>query len=68
SFIPGIWMKYRLIYISEDGNAMLVTSKKMKYLWIMSRLPQVPEETYASLVAKASEFGFDVSLLEKVPQ
>lgn len=68
SFIPGVWMKYRLIYISEDGNAMLITSKKMKYLWILSRLPQVPEETYASLVAKASEFGFDVSLLEKVQQ
>lgn len=68
SFIPGVWMKYRLIHISDDGNAMLVTSTKMKYLWIMSRLPKVSEETYTSLVAKASEFGFDVSLLEKVPQ
>ncbi|MCX7775731.1 MAG: DUF1295 domain-containing protein [Rectinemataceae bacterium] len=68
SFIPGVWMRYRVIHLTEDRSAMLVTSSRKRYLWIMSRQAEIPEETYQELVAKAASFGFDTRLLERVPQ
>lgn len=68
SFIPFIWMDYRLIYLSEDYRFMLVGSKSMDLLWLLST-EQIPtEEEYTTLVNKAVELGYDVSLLERVPQ
>lgn len=68
SFIPLIWMDYRLIYLSEDYRFMLVGSNSMDLLWLLST-EQIPtEEEYTALVNKAVELGYDVSLLERVPQ
>lgn len=68
SFIPGIWMQYRVVYLSPDRTSMLVTSSKMRYLWIMSRNADLPEEEYNALLAKAAGFGFDTRAVQKVLQ
>ncbi|MEN6491294.1 MAG: DUF1295 domain-containing protein [Rectinema sp.] len=68
SFLPGIWMKYRAIHMSSDRQSMLVTSSKMKYLWIMSRNADLPEEEYQTLLSTAASLGFDTRAVEKVPQ
>lgn len=61
-------MDYRLIYLSEDYRFMLVGSNSMDLLWLLST-EQIPtEEEYTALVNKAVELGYDVSLLERVPQ
>ncbi len=68
SFIPGIWMKYRVIHISADRRSMIVTSSKMKYLWIMSRNANLAEEEYQALLAVAAHFGFDTRAVQRVRQ
>jgi lipocalin len=68
SFIPFIWMKYRLIYMSEDYRFMLVGSSSMDLLWLMSREARPSEADYLSLVGKATALGYDVSKLERVSQ
>lgn len=67
-FVPGIWMKYRAIHLSSDRRSMLVTSTKMKYLWIMSRNPELPEDQYQSLLAVAASLGFDTRAVQRVRQ
>jgi len=68
SFIPFIWMAYRLVFMSEDYRFMLVTSSAKKYLWLMSREPVPAPGEYEALVSKAGQLGFDTGLLERVPQ
>ncbi len=68
SFLPLIWADYRLIYMSEDNRFMLVTSKTMDMLWLMSRESNPPAEAYDKLVARASGLGFDTGRLERVLQ
>jgi len=46
----------------------LVGSSSENYLWILSRTPFLPDEIYNMLTSKASERGYDVGRLYKVPQ
>ena len=46
----------------------LVGSSSENYLWILSRTSSLPDEIYNSLVTKARNRGYNVSLLYKVPQ
>ncbi len=52
----------------ENYSYVLVGSSSPNYLWIMSRTPQMSEETYNYLVGKAKELGYNIKNLEKVPQ
>jgi len=68
SFLPMVWLQYRLIYMEADYRFMLVTGSSRNYLWLMGR-EQVPApEDYAKLVERAAAMGFDVSRLERVRQ
>lgn len=68
SFIPFVWMKYRLIYMSDDFRFMLVGSSSMDYLWLMSREARPTDAEYHALVAKAASLGYEASRLERVSQ
>jgi apolipoprotein D and lipocalin family protein len=68
SFIPFVWIKYRLVYMSADSRFMLVTSASKDLLWLMSRVAVPAQADYDALVAKASSLGFDVTRLERVLQ
>jgi len=67
SFLPLVWMDYRLIYMEENYRFMLVTGSSRKYLWLMGRERKPSQEDYARLVEKAAGMGFNVSHLERVP-
>ena len=68
SFLPLVWLDYRLIYMDEGYRFMLVTGSTRNYLWLMGRDPKPGPEDYARLVARAAAMGFEVSRLERVPQ
>lgn len=68
SFLPFIWMKYRLVHMSRDRRTMIVTSSTRRYLWLMSRERILPDKEYKALVWKAKDLGFNTSLLVKVDQ
>ncbi len=68
SFLPLVWLQYRLIYLEEDYRFMLVTGSSRNYLWLMGRDKAPAPEDYARLVQRAAGLGFDVSRLERVRQ
>lgn len=46
----------------------MIGSSSPKYLWILSRTPQMPAQTYNMLINKAKERGYDLSKLIVVEQ
>ena len=53
--------KYWIIDLAEDYSYALVGSPSRKYLWILSRSPQMDKKTYRYLLSLARSKGFDTS-------
>jgi apolipoprotein D and lipocalin family protein len=68
SFFWIFYADYLILELDADYQYVLIGSSSDKYLWILAREPQLDEETYTMLVAKARERGYDVSKLQRVPQ
>lgn len=63
SFLPLVWGDYQIIELAPDYSYALVGEPGRKYLWILSRTPQLDDGTYRKLTAAAASQGFDVSRL-----
>lgn len=63
SFLPFVWGDYQIMELAPDYSYALVGEPDRKYLWILSRSPQLDEETYTKLKDAAAAQGFDVSRL-----
>ena len=67
-FIWPFKAPFLIIYLDENYQATAIATDNRKYLWIMSRTPQMPEHLYNDIVAMAAEQGFAVDKIVKVPQ
>ncbi|MEQ1582034.1 MAG: lipocalin family protein [Steroidobacteraceae bacterium] len=67
-FIWPIKAEYLILDLAPDYSTTIIGRNKRDYLWIMARTPLLPDEQYAALVRKAEGFGYDASLIRKVPQ
>jgi apolipoprotein D and lipocalin family protein len=54
---------YWILKIDDDYTTVLVGEPSRKYLWILSRTPQISPATYQAYVAEAQRQGFDTSQL-----
>lgn len=68
SFFGPFYSDYRVMMLSEDYNYALVGSGSSKYLWILSRLPVVPEDILHQILDVAKARGYDTSKLIWVEQ
>jgi apolipoprotein D and lipocalin family protein len=70
SFLPA-WanflsfgkLKYKFSVIDTDYKTALTGGSDHKYLWILSRTPQIDPATYKAYVEQAQREGFDTSKL-----
>ena len=74
SFLPpGLrWMPftkghYWVLRVDSEYKVALVGGPSNKYLWILSREPQLDEATYQSYLETAKHYGYDVTKLIKLP-
>lgn len=74
SFLPtGLrWMPltkgdYWVLRVDPEYKVALVGGPSNKYLWILSREPQLDEATYQSYLDTAKHYGYDVTKLIKLP-
>ena len=58
---------YWVLELAPDYSWALVGDPDRKHAWILARAPTLDEATYARLVARLQELGFDAAALEKVP-
>ena len=59
---------YWILELGKDYEYAVVGDESRKYLWILSRTPQMDETIYNGLLERVKDKGFDISKLEKVPQ
>lgn len=69
--VSFFWIFYGDYYVMELGENYeyaVIGSSSDKYLWILSRTPQMDSDLYQSLLANLTKRGYDVSKLIEVPQ
>jgi apolipoprotein D and lipocalin family protein len=65
SFLPQVWGDYQIMALSADYQHAVIGAPNRKYLWILSRSPEVDASTYHELVQEARRQGFNVDLLQR---
>jgi lipocalin len=68
SFFWIFYADYFVMELDEDYQWALVGSSSDKYLWILSRTPQLEKEVLNHILKKATERGYDTSKLIWVEQ
>lgn len=63
SFFGPFYSDYRVMMISENYEYALIGSKSDKYLWILSRTPQVPGEVMNAILIEARSRGYNTGKL-----
>ncbi len=63
SWLPAVWGDYWVIDLEPDYGYAVVGTPDRKYLWVLSRSPQMEAETYSQIMRGAAGKGFDVSKL-----
>lgn len=52
---------YHIVELAEDYSYALVAGDSEKYLWILSRTPQISDDVWQLLIGRASELGYTTS-------
>ena len=60
--------KYWIIDLDQEYTYAVVSHPNKKYLWILSRSPEMDAQTYQEILSKLASKGFDLSLLKKTIQ
>ena len=68
SFFGPFFGDYRIMMVDENYQYALVGGSTDKYLWILSRTPQLDEATKSLILAEADLRGYDTSKLIWVKQ
>ena len=68
SFFGPFFSDYRIMMIDSDYQYALVGGSNEKFLWILSRTPQLDEAVKASILGEADRRGYDINRLIWVKQ
>ena len=68
SFFLFFYADYFILELDENYQWALIGSSSDKYLWILSRTPQLSPEMLDIILGKAKERGYDTRRLIWVPQ
>lgn len=68
SFFLWFYSDYFIFEIDDNYQYALIGSSSDKYLWILSRTPQLPQSTLDNLIANIKKRGYDTGKLYFVPQ
>jgi apolipoprotein D and lipocalin family protein len=65
SWLSMVWGDYWVLDLAEDYSAALVGTPDRRYLWILSRTPELDPAVYDRMVATAGASGFDLDRLQR---
>ena len=68
SFFLWFYSDYYVLEMDNDYQYAIIGSSSDKYLWILSRTPELPKETLDKLLANIKQRGYDLSRLVYVEQ
>ncbi len=62
------WSKYLVVYLDPDYRYTAVGVPNRKFLWIMSRTPEIPKAEYDKIVAHLQKDGYNTGKIMRMPQ
>ena len=68
SFFLFFYSDYNILMLDDDYQVALVGSKNPKYLWILSRTPELSDSVLDQVLEEASGRGYDIDKLIWVDQ
>ncbi len=68
SFFGPFWGPYWIIDLDPDYGWAVVGVPSRKYLWILSRTPQMDEEIYSGILERLIDQDYDPDRLNRTPQ
>jgi apolipoprotein D and lipocalin family protein len=68
SFFWPFWGPYWIIDLDPDYQWAVVGEPNRKYLWILSRTPQMEDEVYEGIVSRLRDQGYDPARLNRTLQ
>jgi apolipoprotein D and lipocalin family protein len=63
-----VWGDYWIIDLAQDYSYAVVGSPDRKYLWVLSRAPQLADATYEQITRRVAAQAFETSQLVKTSQ
>lgn len=63
SFFGPFYSGYNVIALDDNYQYALIAGDNLKYLWILSRTTNIPEEVKKSYLQKAESIGYDTGKL-----
>lgn len=67
-FIRPFWAAYLVIDLAEDYRYTVIGVPNRKWLWIMSRSPELSEEDYSGIIGRLKSYGYNTEKIMKIPQ
>ncbi len=68
TFFWPFYGDYWILDLGPNYEYAVVGERKRRYLWLLSRTPQIDNALYQDLLAKMAEQGFDTSRMIKTQQ
>lgn len=68
SFFPLVWLPYLIIDLAEDYRYTAIGVPNRKFLWIMSRGPELAESDWEAILANLKRQGYQTGKIMRMPQ
>jgi apolipoprotein D and lipocalin family protein len=69
--VQPLWplkLPYLIIDLADDYRYAVVGTNNYKYVWIMSRTPEIHESDYEGILSRLSERGYKVEDIQRMQQ
>jgi len=69
--VQPLWplkLPYLIIDLAEDYRYTVVGTDNYRYVWIMSRTPDISEGDYAGILSRLAVRGYRISDIQRMPQ
>lgn len=67
-WLPFVWGDYWVLQLDPGYQVSLVGTPDRKYLWVLSREPQLDEARLQVMLTYAASVGFDASSVQRTPR
>jgi apolipoprotein D and lipocalin family protein len=62
------WSKYLIVYLDENYLHTAIGVPNRKFVWIMSRSPEIPRDQYARILDVLAKEGYNTDKIVRMPQ
>jgi apolipoprotein D and lipocalin family protein len=67
-FLWPLKFPYLVIWLDEEYETTVIGVPNRKYVWIMSRKPEIKPEKYDEILQHINKLGYKIEDLKKIPQ